>query len=156
MNTELWKTENYAQFLEERQRLLADATNALIEELLHDVSHAQILDTDRKSLPETYPIPRGIEDIAEEETFKEINQWLRRLELPEGQIEYEISHPDTGQPLAILDLAWPNGLQEGLSEPVALLLDEQPATLQIAADYGFRHFTNADAFKHYVESDVAT
>ncbi|MCY4164169.1 MAG: DUF262 domain-containing protein [bacterium] len=156
MNTELWKTENYAQFLEERQRLLADATNALIEELLHDVSPAQILDTDRKSLPETYPIPRGIEDIAEEETFKEINQWLRRLELPEGQIEYEISHPDTGQPLAILDLAWPNGLQEGLSEPVALLLDEQPATLQIAADYGFRHFTNADAFKHYVESDVAT
>ena len=71
-----------------------------------------------------------------------------------GLIEHELSHADTGEPLAILDLAWPNGLQEGFSEPVALLLDEGQETLQIANDHGFRHFTNADAFKRYAETDA--
>ena len=71
-----------------------------------------------------------------------------------GLIEHELSHADTGEPLAILDLAWPNGLQEGYSAPVALLLEEPPETLRIANDYGFRYFTSAAAFKHYVEDEV--
>ena len=74
--------------------------------------------------------------------------------LPAGHIEHELSHPDTGDPIAILDLAWPNGLQQGYSEPVALLLGEEQETLQIANDHGFRHFTSADAFKRYVEAEV--
>ena len=36
MDEELWQTENYLRFLEERQRLLAQAANALLGELLHD------------------------------------------------------------------------------------------------------------------------
>ena len=44
--------------------------------------------------------------------------------LPEGELGYEIAHMATGESLAILDLAWPNGLQEGYSQPVALLIDE--------------------------------
>ena len=69
-------------------------------------------------------------------------------------MEYELAHPESGEPLAILDLAWPNGLQEGYSNPVALLLGEEQETLQIANDLGFRHFTNADAFKRYAEAEV--
>ncbi|MXW41667.1 MAG: DUF262 domain-containing protein [Acidimicrobiia bacterium] len=154
MDRELWKTENYLQFLDERQRLLATAANELLEGLLHGTSTAKLLDTDQISVPESFSIPCGIENPAEEEALKSINSWLRQLGLPEGHMEHELSHPDTGEPLAILDLAWPNGLQEGFSDPVALLLDEEQETLQIANDHGFRHFTNTDSFKRYVESDV--
>ena len=41
MDRELWETENYPQFLEERQRLLAEAANALLDDLLHDASAVQ-------------------------------------------------------------------------------------------------------------------
>ena len=83
-----------------------------------------------------------------------VNAWLRDQGLPEGYIEHELAHPETGDPLAILDLAWPIGLQEGYSEPVALLLGEEQQTLQIANDHGFRHFTDAEAFKRYAETEV--
>ena len=69
-------------------------------------------------------------------------------------MEHELSDPETGEPLAILDLAWPNGLQEGYSEPVALLLGEGQETLQIANDHGYRHFTSPEAFKRYTRSEV--
>jgi len=36
----------------------------------------------------------------------------------------ELTDLESGEPLAVLDLAWPEGLQAEQSEPVALLLDE--------------------------------
>lgn len=44
-------------------------------------------------------------------------------ELPEGELIHELADPDTGEPLALIDLAWPNGLQESTCQSVALLLD---------------------------------
>ena len=84
----------------------------------------------------------------------DLNEWVRTHGLPGGNLGYELAHPDTGAPLAILDLAWPNGLQDSYSQPVALMLGEEPGTLQIANDHGFRHFTSADAFKRYAEAEV--
>ena len=151
---ELWKTENYLQFIEERQRLLAKAANELIEELLHGASLAAPSDFAEVTDSEITTVPGGIEDAEEEAILNAINQWLSEQGLPAGIIEHELSHPESGDPLAIFDLAWPNGIQEGLSDPVALLLDEGPETLQVANDHGFRHFTTAEAFKRYVESEV--
>lgn len=53
-----------------------------------------------------------------------LNDWVSSLGLPEGQFLFEIQDPETGDATAILDLAWPDGLQEGLSRPVTVLLDE--------------------------------
>ena len=154
MDRELWKTENYLQFLEERQRLLANAANELIEELLHGASLAAPSGSVEFADSEAVTIPGGIEDAEEEAILNAINEWLCQQGLPAGIIEHELSHPESGDPLAILDLAWPNGIQEGFSDPVALLLDEGPETLQISNDHGFRHFTSAEEFKRYVESEV--
>ena len=154
MDRELWETENYLQFLEERQRLLAKAANDLIEELLHGASLAAPSDSAEIAESVTATVPGGIEDAEEEAILNAINQWLSDQGLPAGFIEHELSHPESGDPVAILDLAWPNGIQEGFSDPVALLLDEGPETLQAANDHGFRHFTTAEAFKRYVESEV--
>ena len=158
MDRELWQTENYPQFLEERQRLLATAANTLLDELLHDTSIAEPISGPRTE--GTVPtraeeeVPGGIEDAEEEEALRALNDWVREQGLPEGQMEHELSHPETGEPLAILDLAWPNGLQQGYSDPVALLLGEGQETLQIANDHGYRHFTNAEAFKQYTRFEV--
>ncbi len=154
MDRELWETENYLQFLEERQRLLAKAANGLIDELLHGASLAAPSDSAEITESVATTIPGGIEDAEEEAVVNAINQWLSEQGLPAGIIEHELSHPESGDPLAILDLAWPNGIQEGFSDPVALLLYEGPETLQAANDHGFRHFTTAEAFKRYVESEI--
>ena len=37
---------------------------------------------------------------------------------------------------------------------MALLLGEEQETLQIANDHEFRHFTSAEAFKRYAETEV--
>ena len=157
MNRELWETGNYPRFLEERQRLLAEAANALLNDLLHDapaIESGEPVAVAAGAASEPATIPGRIEDAEEEAALRAINDWVRSQGLPEGQIEHELAHPDTGDPLAILDLAWPNGLQQGYSEPVALLLGEEQETLQIANDHGFRHFTSAEAFKRYAETEV--
>ena len=154
MDRELWKAENYLQFLEERRHLLAKAANDLIEALLHGASLAAPSDSTEFAESETVTVPGGIDDAEEEATLNAINEWVRQQGLPVGSIEHELSHPESGDPLAILDLAWPNGIQEGFSDPVALLLDEGSETLQVANDHGFRHFTNGEAFMRYVETEV--
>lgn len=155
---ELWQTENYPQFLEARQRLLAEAANALLDELLQGSpdteipTAAKLLDGEPMDAPQE--VPGGIGADEEEQLLHEINEWLKERGLPEGDIEFELSDPDSGNPLAILDVAWQNGLQAGLSEPVALLLDEGPRTLQVANDCGFRHFTDVETFKRYAEEEI--
>ncbi len=158
MDRELWQTDNYPQFLEERQRLLAEAANRLLDDLLHEARGVEPPAPAEPSvavpMTEPAPVPGGIADDEEDAVIRDINEWVRGHGLPAGQIEHELSHPETGDPIAILDLAWPDGLQQGYSQPVALLLGEEQATLQIANDHGFRHFTSADAFKRYVETAV--
>ena len=158
MDRELWETANYPQFLEARQVLLAQAANALLEDLSHEAAPvAQAIErAPITAIPtsKAEAIPGGVEDAEEEAILKAMNEWLRGHGLPAGRIEHELSDPSTGDPLAILDLAWPNGLQEGYSAPVALLLEEPPEVLRVANDCGFRYFTSAAAFEHYVEHEV--
>ena len=76
------------------------------------------------------------------------------MKLPEGEFVYDLSDESTGVSLALLDLAWPDGLQPGLSKPVALLLNEPPETLEAANAAGYLFFTDVADFRRYVERDV--
>jgi hypothetical protein len=67
---------------------------------------------------------------------------------------YELADPDTGEPLALIDLAWPNGLQEGYSQPVALLLDESSETEETVNKAGYLFFTNLETFREYVLREI--
>ena len=44
--------------------------------------------------------------------------------LPRGMLAYDFADAETGEQKAVFDLAWPNGIQEELSQPVAVLLNE--------------------------------
>ena len=50
----------------------------------------------------------------------------------------------------MLDLAWPDGIQLGLSEPVAVMLNEPTAMVTTATNAGFRCFTSTTDFQKYV------
>ena len=155
---ELWQIENFPRFLEARQHLLADAANGLLEQLHHVAQPTPPADAHEDArtpdLASQHDIPGGIADADEEAVLLAVNAWLQERGLPSGELDLELADAESGEPLAILDLAWPNGLQVGLSTPVALLLDEPESTLQIANDQGFRHFTDADGFKRYVEMEI--
>ena len=65
-----------------------------------------------------------------------------------------MANETTGEPLAVLDLAWPFGLQEGFSQPVALLIDEDPEVEGIVSRAGYRFYTNSEAFRQYVTEEI--
>jgi hypothetical protein len=124
MDPQLWRVENYAGFLEARRRLLAEAANRFLSELLH----GEILPQPEVSSPvgatiergEDATVPGGIESLDEEEILRELNRWIGKQGLPEGELLFELADPSSGEPAALLDLAWPEGLQEGYSQRALL------------------------------------
>ncbi len=149
----LWRVENYREFLAVRRELLANAANTFLDSLLSGAaadtaSVPSVLDHGPLSIAANVPL----ED--EEQLILDTAEWVTQQGLPMGEMLYELANPETGEPLAIFDLAWPLGLQEGLSQPVALLLNEAEAMERLANDAGFRYFTSAGAFRVYVQREI--
>jgi hypothetical protein len=96
----------------------------------------------------------SIETADEDTLIRDLNRWVAERGLPEGRQLYELADPANGQAVAVLDLAWPDGLQQGLSEPVAVLLNEEPDVFACASRMGFRCFADICDFKRYVRTDV--
>jgi hypothetical protein len=90
----------------------------------------------------------------EARAIAECHVWVAEQGLAEGVVDYELVDEASSEALAILDLAWPEGMQLELTEPVALLLGEPPEVERVAAAHGFRFFTSPKALKEYVEREV--
>ncbi|WP_219862628.1 GmrSD restriction endonuclease domain-containing protein [Vreelandella piezotolerans] len=149
---ELWKPENYAEFLRQRQALLADAANTFLDTLYQlppedSVTGYQVIEQGESALG-------GIADAEEEKALDEVNAWITDRGLPAGEKEFELRDPDTGELKAFLDLAWPEGLQEGLSEPTALVLNEELEVFKLATNVGFQVFDDAEEFRVYAARKV--
>lgn len=56
--------------------------------------------------------------------------------------------------MAVFDLAWPEGLQPGYSQPVAILINEPREVEEVANRAGYRFFTTIAEFKAYVEKVI--
>jgi hypothetical protein len=95
-------------------------------------------------------VPGGVDSEEEEQLIQNCNAWVVQQGLSEGEYLDELTDALTGEPLAVLDLAWPSGLQEGYSQPVALLIDEDQETEEAANRVGYRYFTDVNAFRAYV------
>jgi hypothetical protein len=131
--------------------LLAEETNKRLANLLHGETiwlEGQIIK------PEIPRLNIGIETEGEENVLKELNLWLEQHSLAPGTLSYDFADSVSGEQRAVLDLAWPEGIQEGLSQPVAILLNEGPDILSIASSAGFRCFNNIDEFKSYVKAEI--
>ena len=86
--------------------------------------------------------------------IEEANAWVVERGLPRGEIAYDLADEESGETLAVFDLAWPDGLQEGFSQPVTLLLNEGRETEEAANRAGFHYFTDVGEFKEYVDREI--
>ncbi len=153
MDPELWRIENYPEFLAERRKLLADAANSFLDQLAGgtapDVAVGQ---------PVVGQPPHGVAiDTSEDDESRvvaECRSWVTEHGLADGVVDFELVDENTGEAVAILDLAWPDGVQVELTEPIALLLNEAPEVERAAAEHGFRFFTNPASLRSYVEKEV--
>ena len=152
MDSELWKIPRYLDFLSARRKLMAKAGNRLLQDLLHGEmmtpsgaeAVVETADTD------TVQVVGSIDSDEELEALRALNDWMVGRGLPQGEIEYELADAESGRPLAVLDIAWPEGFQPGLTQPIALLLDETVNTEKVANAAGFRFFTAVDVLRQYV------
>ncbi len=142
-NQDLWKVENYDKFMQQRRILLAKAANTILDSL-YNGSIAE-------SPLESYATKEYHESRSEEEEIEELSEWMEGKGLKTGTTNHELID-DTGTVIAIIDLAWPQGIQNGLSEPVALLLNETAETQATVSRYGYRYYTSVQEFKNYVET----
>ncbi len=127
--------------------------NARLEELLH--GDTRWLSGPAAAVPP--PASETVGGITSEEEEAELiglNAWMADQSLPLGTLAYDFADPATGEQRAVFDLAWPAGIQEELSQPVAVLLNEEPATLALASAAGFRCFTSPEAFRSYVKREI--
>ena len=148
----LWQVERFREFLEARKELLAAELNHRMKDLLHGDTHW--LEGTPAAAQRPPIVAGGISSAYEEAELEVLNDWVESQGLPRGTLAYDFADPESGAQMAVFDLAWPNGLQEELSQPVAVLLNEETATITLASQAGFRCITDARAFRRYVETEV--
>lgn len=151
IDPELWKIENFRAFLEARKVMLAAEVNLRMEELLHGDTRWLSVSA---AIPVEAPAAGGITSEEEEDALVGLNDWMEAKGLPRGVLPYDFADPDTGEQKGVIDLAWPSGIQEELSQPVAVLLNETAETLARASQAGFRCFTAIPDFQRYVQTEV--
>lgn len=149
-DSELWQVENYQSFMEARRELLATAANELLNSLYSSneatvIFHVQHDDDQGRALD------LAADATDDEDVALSLSLWMEENGLDSGELDYEIVDND-GNLLTTLELAWPEGVQVGLSEPLALLINEQPEVLSKANAAGFKFFTDITEFKEFVES----
>ena len=154
MDPSLWRMERYSDFLEARKALLAQEANKRFSELLHGDERWLDASGDDSQKVDTPIVIGGISSEAEEQELESINAWVAELGLKEGEIAFDLSDAETGVQQAVLDLAWPDGLQPGLTVPVAVLLNETKDVVSLASSGGFRCFSDKATFESYVEREI--
>lgn len=138
-----WTLDRYPEFLEQRRQLLADAANSVLADLRYGSSGSAALPSGGSA---------GAVSVADDDgpELVEADNWAASHGMSHGILGFDLGD-DAG---TTLDLAWPDGLQHGKSEKVALLLNEPREVLETASAAGFRCFTTVAEFKSYVEREI--
>ena len=156
-NPALWRVEKYQEFLAARRELLAASAANLLESLKSgELPEQDVASSVVAAVPATpmFADYGSIDTDDELEMLNALNDYAVENELPPGEIAYELVHPTTEDIVAILDLAWPQGLQTGFSSPVAVLIEEEADVMIATQSAGYRVFTSSDAFKAYIDSEI--
>ena len=142
MNEDHWRLDNYLDFVRERRLLLSEAANEFLNSLYKSNESGNI------------EINKNIVEVTtlsdEDEEILELALWMEEKGLNTGEINYEVPDEE-GNELAIFDLAWPDGIQVGLSKPVTFLIDQPDKVFEVANSEGYTYFTDIEEFKRYVK-----
>lgn len=134
-----WQLSNYEAFLKGRQANLAQAANDFLERLQSG------------NLPDVATVGAGPVELVgldtddDERAARLITDFIENAP---GIIGHPIDVPG-GNPIQ-LDIAWPDGLQFSMSEPVAFLFEADADIVQQATLAGFKVFTDESQLRQYV------
>jgi len=148
----IWEIDRYREFISERRTLLCNEINERLTDLLHgEMLWAMESSSRNEGRLQEDVIVTNNDDI--EYLIQQIDDWVAEHSLPSGEKQYNCSDETSGEQLAIFDIAWPNGIQEGYSQPIALLLNDT-SSLEFAASKGFRCFSSIEQLKNYIEDEI--
>lgn len=156
----LWQIDRYPDFLAARRALLADAANDLLRTLLEGAdTPAQPVGGRAAAASEKSPLAfelQPAEDEVEDEEIKEVLALAAELGIAAPETHYEIYDDETDEVLAEADIAWPQGIQPGRTQPVAFLLDADPYTEEQLGELGYRFFTTKARLVWHLEELLGT
>lgn len=138
---DLWAIDRYLDFLEDRRKRLADAANQILDGLRAGTETADLVASGAVG---------GDEDEADD-ALERIATRCTELGIAAPDLQAEVTDEESGEPLVYPDALWEDGLQTGMSEKVALLLETDEESESRLGELGYRFFTTEEAFWHYVE-----
>lgn len=144
----LWKVDRYHDFLAARRELLAKAANGHLDGLLHAAATEAPLELPAEiGATEDAGISEAIEPAV-----AELSIWATDHGFGAPVFELEIVDPENQELIVVGDAVWPNGVQEGLTEPVCLELDASAEVITRLSEIGYRCFTEAEPLKAWAEA----
>ena len=151
----LWQIGRYSEFLAARRALLSAAANEMLA-ALREGRHpapAEQPGAQPPARPAPDGRPAGPADYGEgdDSVVAVVCQLADQLGIAAPEPHFEISDAETGDVLAIADVAWPQGIQPGRTEPVAFLLEPDPATQAHLGELGYRYFTDTQKLIWHLE-----
>lgn len=146
LDPELWKVENYPEFLEARRELLARAAEEFLDGLRSGTDSAS-----SEPLRPVTLLPSDEPDDARAAQLNDMVTELHRQGYAEPELETVINDPVTGLMLAEAEAFWPDGLQHGRGNPVVLELDPEQANLPRLQALGYEVFTSVDSLLGFVD-----
>lgn len=152
-NRKLWEIENFLQFLEVRRDLIAQEINNCFKMLLHEDVH-WLSDIKEENSTSAVSTDDDNADETEEQEIEKLNDWMEKQGLPRGEVSFDFANPADGSHMAVFDLAWPDGLQTSLTEPVAVMLDADANVIALASRSGFRCFTAISDLRDHIKTDI--
>jgi hypothetical protein len=130
--------DHYDEFLMARRELLAQAANDFLDSLLE--GHVPAEEVGEVVVrPPLDPVAAEIVDL------------MGRLGLAAPELDRELLDEHSEEVLAVADMAWPDGVQQGLSEPLAFLLEPDPEMEHRLGELGYRFFTELPRLYWYLE-----
>ena len=146
--TALWQLDRYEAFLQARRELLAQAANAFLDALWAGSVAAPV---GRPSEPAEALVEGAVGSEAETvEELQPLLDWAAASGFPGPLLAYEIASSGSGRIIAVADAAWPDGVQAGLTEPVALLLEGRRDEMDALTAAGFKVFGSVAKLRAYV------
>jgi hypothetical protein len=146
---ELWRAERYLDFLAARRELLATSAQAFLDSLRA---------TDAPHVEANLERLRVADELVDEPRRAQVRSLIEELDcrgFASPIVDAEIADPVSGAELAIAEAFWPDGLQQGIGEPVVLELDADDADLPRMEELGYKVFTSVDALLGFVENESA-
>lgn len=150
---ELWSYDRYLDFLQVRREKLAKAANRFLDSLREARATGETFEYEDVTQRVVSDQTVDIAEEPDERELIEVNQWVQQNGLSAGELYFELLDPSTGEQQGILDLAWPEGIQHGLSNPVCLIMEVDQEVGNAAISAGYRVFYSPAELKSFIKRE---